>query len=328
MGNSHSNDYRPDPTRADRIRNEEKMRNGEHRGGSADSKKNGFRGQLSVSQSPSHVSAVSGPAPASGAGRNLKGRVVIALYTYQGSEFGDMTFNKGDHLEILDDTDPDWWVARNQNTGETGHIPRNYVALLSSLESEEWYFGKISRRTAEEYLMVHINARGTFLIRESEQNPGGFALSIKDYETERSYHIKHYKIKPLDNNRGYYITTRQTFLTLPDLVQSYQTTAGMIYRVKCIVGQSLMFPGKGLCCQLTKACPRPAPSEARSNALEYATRDQYEIPKSQIQLMRKLGAGNFGEVWKGSWQNRVDVAVKTLKPGTMSPEAFLQVTLQ
>ena len=84
-------------------------------------------------------------------------------------------------------------------------------------------------------------------------------------------------------------------------------------------------PGKGLCCQLTKACPRPAPQEARSNALEYATRDQYEIPKSQIQLLRKLGAGNFGEVWKGSWQNRVDVAVKTLKPGTMSPEAFLQV---
>ena len=83
-------------------------------------------------------------------------------------------------------------------------------------------------------------------------------------------------------------------------------------------------PGKGLCCQLTKACPRPAPSEARSNALEYATRDQYEIPKSQIQLTRKLGAGNFGEVWKGTWQSRVDVAVKTLKPGTMSPEAFLQ----
>lgn len=89
-----------------------------------------------------------------------------------------------------------------------------------------------------------------------------------------------------------------------------------------------VFLGKGLCCQLTKACPRPAPSEARSNALEYATRDQYEIPKSQIQLLRKLGAGNFGEVWKGSWQSRVDVAVKTLKPGTMSPEAFLQVWTQ
>ena len=25
---------------------------------------------------------------------NLKGRIVVALYTYQGSEFGDMSFNK------------------------------------------------------------------------------------------------------------------------------------------------------------------------------------------------------------------------------------------
>ena len=315
MGNNHSNngnnDYRPDPTRADRIRGDgDKSRsNGDPRG-SAEHKKNGFRSQLSANQSPSHVAqtVTAQAVPASGPGRNLKGRVVVALYTYQGSEFGDMTFSKGDQMEIIDDQDPDWWVARHQTTGETGHIPRNYVALLSSIESEEWYCGKISRRTAEEYLMGHINARGTFLIRESEQNPGGFALSIKDWEQERSYHVKHYKIKPLDNNRGYYITTRQTFLTLQELVKGYQTTL-------C----------KGLCCQLTKPCPKPTPKEGRSNALEYATRDQYEIPKSQITLTRKLGAGNFGEVWKGQWQNKVDVAVKTLKPNTMSPEAFLQV---
>ena len=72
---------------------------------------------------------------------------------------------------------------------------------------------------------------------------------------------------------------------------------------------------------------QPQPREGRSNALEYATRDQYEIPRSQITLIKKLGAGNFGEVWKGTWQGRVEVAVKTLKPNTMSPEAFLQVEL-
>ena len=90
-------------------------------------------------------------------------------------------------------------------------------------------------------------------------------------------------------------------------------------------------------------------SDAKNNALEYATRDQYEIPRSQITLIKKLGAGNFGEVWKGrfrlshelaetcklqrpffnlisaTWQGRVDVAVKTLKAGSMEPEAFLQV---
>ena len=131
--------------------------------------------------------------------------------------------------------------------------------------------------------MAHTNDRGTFLIRESEQNPGGFALSIKDYDQERTYHIKHYKIKPLDNNRGYYITTRQTFNSLQDLVAGYQSAM-------C----------KGLCCQLTKPCTKTTPRDARGNALEYATRDQYEIPRSQITLMKKLGAGNFGEVWKGT----------------------------
>ena len=96
-------------------------------------------------------------------------------------------------MEIVDDSDPDWWVSRHTVSGETGHIPRwgqeqeqeqkkeqeqkreqkkdqkeqrkgkekkgrkkeiigrrkltfgcrNYVALLSSIESEEWYCGRI-----------------------------------------------------------------------------------------------------------------------------------------------------------------------------------------
>ena len=44
---------------------------------------------------------------------------------------------QGDQMEIADDSDPDWWVARHLVTGETGHIPRNYVALQSSIECEE-----------------------------------------------------------------------------------------------------------------------------------------------------------------------------------------------
>jgi hypothetical protein len=40
----------------------------------------------------------------------------------------------------------------------------------------------ISRREAEDLLMAHTNPHGTFLVRESEQNPGGFALSIKDWD--------------------------------------------------------------------------------------------------------------------------------------------------
>lgn len=51
--------------------------------------------------------------------------------------------------------------------------------------------------------------------------------------------------------------------------------------------------------------------------------DKWEIPRSEIQLIGKLGSGNFGEVFYGKWRNDIDVAVKTLRPG-MSKQAFLQ----
>lgn len=53
-------------------------------------------------------------------------------------------------------------------------------------------------------------------------------------------------------------------------------------------------------------------------------RDKWEIPRDEIQLIRRLGRGNFGEVYYGKWRNNLDVAVKTLREGAMSTQAFLQ----
>ena len=39
-----------------------------------------------------------------GVNKTPRGNIVVALYTYQGSEFGDMSFKKGDQMEILDKT--------------------------------------------------------------------------------------------------------------------------------------------------------------------------------------------------------------------------------
>lgn len=49
--------------------------------------------------------------------------------------------------------------------------------------------------------------------------------------------------------------------------------------------------------------------------LSYNTKDQWEIPKSSLQKLRKIGYGQFGEVWEGLWNNTTPVAIKTLKPG-------------
>jgi tyrosine-protein kinase Src len=49
-----------------------------------------------------------------------------------------------------------------------------------------------------------------------------------------------------------------------------------------------------------------------------------EIPREEIQLIQRLGHGNFGEVWYGKWKNNIEVAVKMLREGTMSTQAFLE----
>lgn len=105
----------------------------------------------------------------------------------------------------------------------------------------------MGRKDAERQLLGHGNQRGTFLIRESETTkgerltpahaptqrglsftppilswrPGAFSLSIRDWDDNKGDHVKHYKIRKLDNG-GYYITTRSQFDTVQQLVEHYK----------------------------------------------------------------------------------------------------------
>uniref|UniRef100_A0A672SZP2 Tyrosine-protein kinase n=1 Tax=Sinocyclocheilus grahami TaxID=75366 RepID=A0A672SZP2_SINGR len=196
----------------------------------------------------------------------------------------------------------DWWDARSLTTGGTGYIPSNYVAPVDSIQAEDWYFGKLGRKDAERQLLSTGNPRGTYLIRESETTKGAFSLSIHDWDDVKGDHVKHYKIRKLDSG-GYYITTRAQFETLQQLVQHYMERAA------------------GLCCRLVVPCHKGMP---RLTDLSVKTKDVWEIPRESLQLIKRLGNGQFGEVWMGTWNGNTKVAVKTLKPGTMSPESFLE----
>lgn len=43
--------------------------------------------------------------------------------------------------------------------------------------------------------------------------------------------------------------------------------------------------------------------------------DEWERPRSEFTLRRKLGKGYFGEVWEGLWLGSLPVAIKVIKSG-------------
>ncbi|XP_013782856.1 cytoplasmic protein NCK1-like [Limulus polyphemus] len=62
--------------------------------------------------------------------------VVLAMYSYSAQNEEEMSFHKGEHLEIIDRpaNDPGWWRARNQ-AGEVGLVPKNYVKVITMRQS-------------------------------------------------------------------------------------------------------------------------------------------------------------------------------------------------
>ncbi|XP_018422046.1 PREDICTED: tyrosine-protein kinase Lck isoform X3 [Nanorana parkeri] len=238
------------------------------------------------------VSYMSQPPPSSPSHDNQ----VVGLYDYDPAHDGDLGFKAGDRMQILE-LNGEWWKARSLCTGEEGLIPYNFVTAVSGIASESWFFKNLGRKDAERQLLAPGNQQGSFLIRESETNPGSYSLSVRDLDQNHGEVVKHYKIRNMDDG-GFYISPRITFKTIRELVQHYSGSLD------------------GLCTLLKESCQTHRPQKPW-------WADEWEIPRNKLQLVKKLGAGQFGEVWMGYYNGHTKVAIKNLKQGTMSPEAFL-----
>ncbi|XP_071491802.1 tyrosine-protein kinase STK-like [Diadema antillarum] len=226
-------------------------------------------------------------------------RHFVALYPFDARNDGDLSFDKGELLKVFD-TDGEWWLAASASTNLQGYIPSNYVAPVNSLEVEEWFFGSCSRSDAIKRLQLPRLLKGTFLVRESETRPGTYALTVRETDHGDPPTVKNYRIdKTKDGSELFFINPQRKFNTVQDVIKFH-------------TGQ----PG-GLCSKLVCPCPRQVPN---TRTLGHQI---WELPRSSLKLSTKLGQGQFGSVWKGIYDGKVEVAVKTLRPGTMSPEAFL-----
>ncbi|EGT30472.1 CBN-NCK-1 protein [Caenorhabditis brenneri] len=158
--------------------------------------------------------------------------VVVALYSFDASSSEELSFNKGERLEIVShpEHDPDWWQARNTH-GNIGLVPRNYIEVINPssstnqdfapqysgketpMEHEPWFFGRISRDRAEE--LLHHGREGEFLVRDSESNPGDLSISMRGIERN-----KHFKVQNVD---GQLKIGNRTFMNMNALITHYTT---------------------------------------------------------------------------------------------------------
>ena len=63
-------------------------------------------------------------------------QVFVALYDYDARTDEDLSFKKGEHMYVINDTQGEWWFARSHTNKHEGYIPSNYVAKLQSVEAE------------------------------------------------------------------------------------------------------------------------------------------------------------------------------------------------
>ena len=177
-------------------------------------------------------------------------------------------------------------------------IMDNLSVCYLSFHFYSWYFGTIDCNNAEKQLMQPFNVCSSFLVRDSKTTPDDYSLPIRDTEE-----VKHYKIRRLDVG-GFFVIRGMTFESIPKLVQYYKMQAD------------------GLCVNLKMPCL--ISKKPQTAGLPKETNEAWEIDRGSIRLVKKLDAGEFAEVWQGIWNGTTEVAVKTLKPGTMGATEFLE----
>ncbi|XP_067302630.1 protein-tyrosine kinase 6b [Pseudorasbora parva] len=213
--------------------------------------------------------------------------IYTALWDFEARDGQELSFKAGDMFEVVKRSG-DWWSAKKIDSFgrvATGFVPFNYLARAESVESQPWFFGKMSRIEALNHLMFAGNVNGAFLVRISESDCMGFVISVKTQDK-----AKHFKI--YQTNGRFYVDPSPTFASVLEVVEYYLTHS---------FSTSV---------QLKRPCIRKKP---QLQGLSPSTVDEWELPKEQFTLEKLLGSGHFAEVYSGKWKNHTKVAIKILK---------------
>eukprot|EP00049_Salpingoeca_infusionum_P027450 m.32424 g.32424 ORF g.32424 m.32424 type:complete len:592 (-) comp9519_c0_seq2:165-1940(-) len=224
-----------------------------------------------------------------------KKKVYVAKEAYEAKAKNELSFAVGEQLKLVKPSKDDgWWQAQSLTSKKKGFVPESLLVDEGALELHEWCHGAISRNGAE-YLLREHNEDGMYLIRESQSQPGNYTLDVwKDGKAV------HYRVTQSDG--GFYFRQSAVFPTIPELIAHHQETAD------------------GLCTRLIDHAPK---AHAKTVVIGMEMDRKWEVKRDQIELGKRLGVGNYGEVYRGTYQGQ-PIAVKTIKEDSMETIEFMK----
>uniref|UniRef100_A0A8D2LAB5 non-specific protein-tyrosine kinase n=1 Tax=Varanus komodoensis TaxID=61221 RepID=A0A8D2LAB5_VARKO len=124
------------------------------------------------------------------------------------------------------------------------------------------------------------------------------------FSNENNPVIKHYHIKETsDSPKKYYLAEKHVFDSVWELINYHQhNAAGLVTRLRYAVSSRR----------------EKAPVTA---GLSYG---KWQINPQELTFEQEIGVGQFGVVHLGYWLNQMKVAIKTIRPGAMSEEDFIE----
>nr|XP_055201176.1 tyrosine-protein kinase Srms isoform X6 [Nyctereutes procyonoides] len=214
-----------------------------------------------------------------------------ALSGFSARGAGELSVLRGDRLRALREDGDCISARRLSGPPSTGLAPLSHLARAAAetetepepepLPDRPWYFSGISRARAQQLLLSPANAPGAFLVRPSESSHGDYSLSVRAQAK-----VRHYRISTAAD--GLYLQKGRLFPSLEELLAYYAANWKLIRN------------------PLLQPCVAQLPQQ-----------DEWERPRSEFALRRKLGEGHFGEVWEGLWLGSTPVAVKVIKSAYM-----------
>ncbi|KAM3188015.1 hypothetical protein ACTXT7_001157 [Hymenolepis weldensis] len=213
----------------------------------------------------------------------------VAVYDFTTSAKDELPFKCGDIILLSSPLLENCWMdALNFRTQKTGRVPTSFLAdeygESQTLDALQF----TGRMDAEHQLLLPVVELGTFILRFN-QTCSSLALSVLREEGSQR-RVDHWRVQYDAQDETYFVIEKEKFSSLDMMISAYQNPSNE---------SSLVL--------LTKPYPKPNKNdETFSNCM---------ISRESINLITKIGEGNFGEVWKAECRG-VMVAAKLALVGT------------